>query len=431
MNPLQAVAVEEALRSELGKLAKFAPYGREHRTPMTFVLDEVERQIGTDFLVYWVDDGPPELFCLPGFSPSPVVFSTRYLSVTAFIRHLLVDEFLKGILVEVTQQTALKLMAEMALRKGDPDYAVMAFLKSIVSQGAWLSDYDDFTTLEYEPINEAYMATWFYGLVHEIGHTRPHQDRYSDDQLFSDAQMLELLQLALQNFPVYPEPVKGEALQIAQQHRSDSVIGTDQVRSEGLADIFAASVLLRCTFDVMREIHQLDSSQKEFEMSQYISEMIIFLNIIGVVERCRQVASIASAANPSREAAFDGLLHPVSLHMRGLMMRTYLDTAVTTFFFGDNPTADQHQQVVQLNNSINDHFVNTINKVDTGMSRAMEFSLFPDRREDRTTLLEAFRKNLLQPGLTLTEARKFCQRADALGADGELLRTVKEIVSRS
>lgn len=59
-------AIDEALRSELGKAASFSRYGRENRTPMTFVLDEVERQIGPRFSVYWVDGGAPEMFSLPG-----------------------------------------------------------------------------------------------------------------------------------------------------------------------------------------------------------------------------------------------------------------------------------------------------------------------------------------------------------------------------
>ena len=163
MTDFKELAVEEALRSELGKIASFSRYRRENRTPMTFVLDEVERQIGPRFSVYWADDGPPEVFSLPGLSPSPVVFSTRYLSLTAFIRHLFVDDHLKSVLVEVAEQTALKLMAEMALRHGDPDYAVLAFVKSVTGKGIWLNDDNQLMALEYEPKNEAYAATWFYG----------------------------------------------------------------------------------------------------------------------------------------------------------------------------------------------------------------------------------------------------------------------------
>src|SRR5579871_6665193 len=130
MTDFQEVAVKEILRSILGKTAKISLYGREHRTPMTFVLDEVEQQIGARFSVYWVDDGSPEVFTLPDFLPSPVVFSARYLALTAIMRSLLVNGLLKNVLVEVAEGTMLKLMAEMALRYGDPNYAVLAFVKA-------------------------------------------------------------------------------------------------------------------------------------------------------------------------------------------------------------------------------------------------------------------------------------------------------------
>ena len=99
MTDFQEVAVKEILRSILGKTANISLYGREHRTPMTFVLDEVEQQIGARFSVYWVDDGSPEVFTLPDFLPSPVVFSARYLALTAIMRSLLVNGLLKNVLV--------------------------------------------------------------------------------------------------------------------------------------------------------------------------------------------------------------------------------------------------------------------------------------------------------------------------------------------
>ena len=64
------------------------------------------------------------------------------------------------------------------------------------------------------------------------------------------------------------------------------------------------------------------------------------------------------------------------------------------------------------------------------MSQAMQFSLFAERRDDESTLFEGFRKDLQVPGLTRIEAQKFCQRADALGADGRLLQQLKQIVNR-
>lgn len=425
MPNFQEVAIEEALRFELGNRASFSRYDREIRTPMTFVLNEVERQIGPRFSVYWVDAGPPEVFCLPGFSPSPVVFSTRYLSLTACIRHLFVDHFLKNILVDITEGTTLKLMAEMALRHGDPDYAVLAFVKSVTGKGIWLDDSDQLMALEGTPVHEAYMATWFYGLVHELGHLQPNEaQHFPDGHLFSDAGILNAITVALGNFSSYSDSIKHEALERAKQHRSKSVLGIDQVRSEGLADIFACSVLLQTTCDIMREI-----SQKRFNVVQFIQEMNIFLNIIAVIERCRRVASIATARTADREAQFENTLHPISVTVRALMQRHYLESAVTRYRFDtDDPTPEQVQRVQNLIDGINDSNAETINLVDTGIARAMEFSLFPERRENDWALLEAFRKELPNSDRGLLEAQRFCAFADALEAEGKLLQALKGIL---
>lgn len=426
MTDFRELAIEEALRSELGKATSFSRYGRENRTPMTFVLDEVERQIGPRFSVYWVDGGPPEVFSLPGLSPSPVVFSTRYLSLTAFIRHLFVDDFLNNVLVEVAERTTLKLMAEMALRHGDPDYAVLAFVKSMIAKGIWLNDDDQVMALEYEPKNEAYMATWFYGLVHELGHLHPNQrQHFPDGHVFSDAGILTAITVAVESIASYPDSIKHEAVERAKQPRSKSVLGIDHLRSEGLADTFAASVLFKATLDIMREINQ-----ERFQVVQFIQEMIIFLNIIAVMDRCRRVASIASATTADRETAFEHLgLHPVSVMVRGLMQRQYLDPAVARYLFDADPTPKQLQDVANLINETNKHYAKTINDVDSGVARAMEFSLFPERRENDWALLEAFRKELPNFASGLMEAQRFCTMADGLGVEGKLLQALKGIVA--
>jgi hypothetical protein len=429
MADFQELAIEAALRSELGRLAKFAPYGRDHRTPMTFVLEEVERQIGSCFSIYWVEDGPPEVFCLPTFSPSPVVFSTRYLSLTAFIRHLFVDDFLKNILVDVAERTTLKLMAEMALRHGDKDYSVLAFVQSVTGKGVWLNDNDQVMALEYEEKNEAYMATWFYGLVHELGHLNPKQHLFREIGIFSDAGILEAIKTALDNFPNYTDSIKQEALEWAKRHPSDSVLGVDQVRNEALADIFAASVLFKTTSEIMLKKAPNDSNKTQFEIRQFIAEMIVFLNIIAVIERCRQVASIASATSADRDVVFECLLHPVSVLVRALMLRQYLVRAVANYLFGAKPTVEQYEKVVKLFDGINKTYADTINLVDSGMARAMEFSFFPERRQNDWALLEDFRKALPESDLGLQEARRFCERADALAADSKLLRALKGIVA--
>ncbi len=432
MNNFQELAVEEALRSELGKGAKFRRYGREQRTPMTFVLEEVERQIGPRFSVYWVEGGPPEVFCLPGFSPSPVVFSTRYLSLTAFIRRLLVKESLKEVLVYIAEDTFLKVMAEMALRYGDPDYAVLAFTKSITGRGVWLTDYDQVAELDRGPFTEAYMATWFYGLVHEIGHVYPLELAVSDEPLFSDDWMTEAITVVLGNFTAYPDEFKRLAIERAKQQRSTSVLGIEQVRNEGLADIFATSVLFQSTADLMSEINRKNPIQRKFKVEQFVQEMNLFLNIITMIEGCRRVALISSARDSAKTADHEVLiehaLQPVSVMVRGAMQRLYLDVAVATQQFGPDPTAEQVGHVTKLLNEVNGRQAETINNVENGLARAMEFSYYPEKRENEWTLLQTLRSELPNSRAALLEAQRFCEMADAVGAQGELLWALKQIV---
>jgi len=426
MTDFKELAIEEALRSELGKTAVFGRHQRDIRTPMNFVLDEAEKQMGPQFSVYWVKTGPPDVFCLSGFSPSPVVFSSRYLSLTAFIRHLFVDDWLKNMLVEVAERTTLKLMAEMALWQGDPDYSVLAFVKSMTGKGIYLSDDDQLMDLEYAPVSEAYMATWFYALVHELGHLNPdHQQNFPTGHLFSDEAILNAITVKLDDFPYYSPSMRQEAVELAKQSGSKSVLAIDHVRSEGLADMFAASVLLQAASNIMRDI------RKPFSIPQFIQELIIFFNIIAVIDRCTRVASIASARTADREARFELALQPVALRVRALMQHHYLDSAITMFLHGSDYTMEQYQRVVTMINGINKTNAEIINAVDSGLARAMEFSLFPERRENDRALLEAFLKDFAHSGPGIQETLRFCKMADAIRAESKLLQALKGIVSDS
>ena len=427
MDNFQEEVVKEVLRSELGKNAHYRLYDRNLRSPMNFMLDEVEREIGPRFSVYWVDGGLPEVFTLPSFSPSPVIFSTRYLSLTAVIRQLFTNNALKDVLVGIAERVTLKAMAEMALRHGDPDYAVLAFVKSTMVDSTWLIDGNDAATvmeLELAPMQEAYMATWFYGLLHELGHLSPLQmEPIPDDHPFSDSKISRMITRALEYFR-YPEFIEHEAIERTKQ--SNSILRIDQIRSEGLADLFAANILFKTTFNIMRE------NQEQFNVVHFIEEMVIFLPLIAIIDRCRRVASIASATTTHPEAHFEMALHPISITVRAMMLRTYLESAITHYLFNtDDPTLKQCQQVEEMLDEINKHYQQQADLIETGHARAMEFSLFPERRENDWALLEEFRQRLLSTvsgALSIVETEQFCRLADSLEVDSKLLRALNGIV---
>lgn len=426
MADFQQAALREALAATLGKTAEYWQYDRENRTPMNFVLDAAAAQMSSPFSVVWVDGGHPEIFCLRGFSPSQVVYSTRYLSVSAFVRHLFLGVYQDETLVETAERTALKVIAEMALRHGDPDFAVLAFVKSITGKGIWTSDEDQIMALEHEPIGEAYMATWFFGLLHELGHfDQADGEKLPETHPFSDQGILAAIADELERFRAFPDWVKSEALERAKEPRSTSVLAIEHLRAEGLADIFAASVLFKATFDIMQM-----SGNKQFQVLRFVQELIISYNIIAVIDRCRRMASIASTTTVAPEAAYEVGFHPVAMGVRGRMQRQYLDLAVTNYMYTD-ASPEQARDVVGAINEISLGLADGVGKVDTGISRAMQFSLFPEKRENDWALLESFRLGLSKSvgsELASAEARRFCAMADSLGVDGKLLKALKGIL---
>ena len=427
MDDFEKIALKEMLRLELGDNAHFYEYKQKNRAPMTFVMDEVKRQIGDIFSVYWVEGGHPEVFCLNGFSKTPIVFNTRYLSLSVFIRQLLVSEHFENI-SDIAESIALQLVAELALRKGDPDLAVLAFIKSRTGKritNVWGADGKvDIMALEYEAKNEAYMSMWFYGLVHECGHLAKYQSQiFPKSHIFSDENIQKAIETALGLFS-YPEEIKKEALAKATNKANHSVLEINHLRSEGLADIFACSVMLKTTYEIMKEI-----GQQELRAIPFIQETVIFHNIIGFMDRCRRVAAMASATDVDRETRLENVLHPVSIAARSLIQRQYLNSAITQFLYGDKSTEDQYEIVTQAIDQINEAFINKFDKIESGMGKACEFLLFPGHRKNDWVLLDEYRKDLLQSpaGMAMIELNRFCDMADSLGKESKLLKALKGI----
>jgi hypothetical protein len=434
MTNFEDLALHEVLRSSLGSSARFGPYDRDNRTPMNFVLDEVERELGASFRVYWVDGGHPEVFCLTGFSPAPIIFSTRYLCLAAFARRLFAESLLENVLVDVTERMALKVIGEMALRHGDPDFAVIAFVKSVTDKGIWIEDGDDqLITLEHQPIHENYMAVWFYGLLHELGHLpSPTAEKLAAMDIFSNTTISSLVSEQIKKtLWALPDDLKQVAILRADPGSKDSIIRVDHLRSEGFADIFAARLLLSCTIEIMRKLNQ-----KKFDVVRFLQEIVIFFNIIAFIDRCRRVATMGSLGEEKRQARFEAAVEdalvPVAISVRGLMVRQYLDYTLANYL-NDKPTTQQFQEAEELNNTITGGFSETIKKVDSGFAKAMQFSLFPERRKNEWTILDDFRSELLksetlsQPAVA--EARRFCEKAESLGVGGKLINALKEIIT--
>jgi hypothetical protein len=429
MSSFSELAANEALRATLGKLATFRRYDRQNRTPMNFVLNEVERHIGNAFSVYWVDNGPPDVFCLPGLQPAPVVFNVRYLILAAALRRLITSPASgEELLVENANRFSLLLIAELALHYGDPDFATLAFCKAVTGMDFFIHQFGDekeqLAPLEHTPISESYMAIWFFGLVHEMGHLDPSQSKQFDaGHWMSDDWIAGLIEVALDRFHAYTLPVREKAKQAAKS--GDSVLAVSHLRSEALADLFATAVLFQSTLDIMREI-----GRERFSGPQFVAEMTVILNVVAVIDRCRRVA-IAASATEQEATDWDMGFHPVAMHVRGHIQRDCLESLIARWAYGEEPSKEDRETVAKSFDSIVKGLGPKIDALDTGLNRTMEFALFPSRRKLDWDILEDLRAHLLgsdSGGVGRILSAQFCNMAAAMMKDGKLLRALRGIV---
>ena len=97
---------------------------------MNFALDAAERALDGDVQVVWVYGGVPELFTLTALKPPIVVFSARYLELTAYFRGLYMRDWQGEMRTELARRQFLTLASELALLEHKPDLAVRLFLRA-------------------------------------------------------------------------------------------------------------------------------------------------------------------------------------------------------------------------------------------------------------------------------------------------------------
>lgn len=426
MNNFESVALEKILANLAGNKAIYWLYERSVDNPMNYVIREAETRLSTTVSVYWVDGGPPRNFFLPGFTTNPIAYSSRYLEICAILRQLIVSDIVQGQRQELSERICLRLMAELSLHHGVADWTVPAFVKSIIGQslhiptlGAILEE------LELAPRNEAYMATWFFGLAHEIGHAFTLDGEMFELGLLSDPSIESALEDALAGFIHYPDELKAAALQQAKQDRDSGPLGTAHLRDEAMADIFAAQVLLSATANYMHE------HGDEMDIEQFLAEMTIIFNIVVLIGSCRRTVLVASQAQSDRNARDVALFLPVAMHVRALLWTQYLIDLIAVRL---TESEEQWHQVVgdvtEWIADINNSFADTLNDIESGLARAMRFVLFPVEREPN--LLRKFAEEVSgRDGIMARiEGGWFCELASSLEIQDPLLQKLAAIVAR-
>jgi hypothetical protein len=132
----------ELIQSVLGRRARVLRHSRVEGTDLTFALKTVDSLLGKKCELFWNIDGLPNSNALIGLPGDPIVTSTRYLEMAAFLRGTLADTTLNAERhLRQIEIVLLRLLGEMAMYAGDPDFGVMAFAKAVTLwDGIWRAE---------------------------------------------------------------------------------------------------------------------------------------------------------------------------------------------------------------------------------------------------------------------------------------------------
>ena len=189
--------------------------------------------------------------------------------------------------------------------------------------------------------------------------------------------------------------------------------------------MFAASVLFQAAVDIAPKVG------RTFQLSDFILETYIVLNLVIMIERCQRVARMADNLHDFDAAArMDFALHPVSYAVRLRMIKFYLGQSIARTRFGaGRPTTEQVDECIQLVTDIWSHMQAAALTADAGMNKAMRFALFPNERP--ANLMRTFARELTRSDdktFQIMHAEHFVELAGSFGVESESVKVLQRII---
>jgi len=418
MDSLDRAALEHALRAHVGRGATWEEYDRTlPGSNLNLVLDHASRHVAAEFVLYWVVGGLPEIFCLKVGGVAAIAFHERYLLLTSLLRRLMLDPISGGsIREELAERVLLKFMAEYALQQSQGELAATTFMKALVGQHVFLADTAGLLALEHHTRNEVYMAMWFYGVLHELGHLLRYPPGTSATDVLSDDSLYGAVTRVLAELP-YSRSEK-EAILHAARSDPDHLLSASRLRSEGLADAFAATMLLETSIQV------LSRAGNQFSIDRFLMEQFMMLKIIATLEKCR--LTVQAAVSPTPEVQQRVPLHEIAMAVRALIVREHLRHTVLPFIRGWFRKT-RLRRAAKLLDAVTSMLEADIAFFDKGMERAMRFVL--SWRAPQPTLLQAFAAEVKDSFIHQMDSRSFLGLADSFGTRSPGLDAIRKAVS--
>ncbi|MFI2710217.1 hypothetical protein ACH495_08820 [Micromonospora sp. NPDC018662] len=363
--------LDHIVRSQVGAAVRTWRHERDGLSPMNVVLDVVDEVVDHPYAVYWVDGGVPEMFSLPGLSPSVVLFNTRYLEMTGHLRRVLTArELSPELMADVAEQVSLRIVAELVLRYGDPSLACHLLVESLPASRTY---YLPVTLMDLErtPIGHHYMAVWFYALLHELGHVHAtHRATGEHEPTGGDEHLDRLIEeVAREMFGADREDdVRGW-----RRRRERDSLDHRVLREELDADVFSMQMLYAATVRVL----QHNGTPDAYRADRLAGEILLMFGSMHVMNSCLLIArygarlakdSLDPFQNVANNVRLNKMIDFLSLHLSG----------------GDGPGSDVdretvaefHAALLAMHARINEQFT----AFEVGHVRAMRHAAFPEER---------------------------------------------------
>lgn len=405
---LGARMLEEVVRSHVGRSADVQRVLRNFHTPMSVVTEEAVSDMLSDVAVFWVDGGLPEMFSMPQLQPPVVIFSSRFLEVSCFVRQLVIDEALSDqTLTEASERMCLRVMAELALRYEDPALAAYLISRALTGQTIFYNTGDSLISLEAEERNESYMAVWFFGLLHEIGHiavTSSHSSLLAEIPSNDIDEDIEQHLAGAPGFSGIPRSLFFPEGGADPSHP----LNAKHLSTEIACDIFATRKLIAATARIAYE-----DARPGIDPQLFSQEVLVMLNVLAIMEICHRTVRNASTFHRNSAEAWAGMLTPIALGVRATM----LSREMAYLFGGTMPRLSSEAAFEAWMDFFvrwNGYMEVRLAQIETGLARAMRQVLFPAERELGMSIKLGASLKSRSGVVSRMELNYFCRLADEL-----------------
>jgi hypothetical protein len=248
-----------------------------------------------------------------------VIIGQRTIELTGICRQLLTSDLGCDDLFEVAIQRLSEAAAELALRACNIERAVklLAFSMDRSPTGGGPPTLPQNLVAV---VDEAAIAIWCYGLLHEMGHLE--WDPRVIHPAATEERILTHLRYANENWQTQDVSKYCDPLKRAVEQRNISIVGIDQLRAEMEADLFAADALQQ----VMLEATERTGRELDFEA--LYREARVAHQIVVILDRLQRTTAlrlptVQEEVAVIREAAIEAMLSPLAATTRGLAQREF------------------------------------------------------------------------------------------------------------